>query len=225
MAVISKSGEILPTGKKFVREIKYSKGNFYIEMPEDYINDLGIDEDDKIIHSPTEKGVIDIWDVKMRVWKEARCIKTKVIIFRTNFEGGLYTEECIQKNFGGHYTPAYVGKAYARDINPNVVFLEGDLYNNVKSLLLEIVWGVYMKTTINGKDRYEFLSGRPMGLADSPYRNKKDVEIPWSIERENWFLGIDEAFSNMISKVHSQLANLDSEKLTGIIDSNIKLLN
>lgn len=218
MAIISKNEVVLINGKKFLRIIKYSKGMFSIDLPEDMVNDMLLSEEDNSIEHLTEKGVIDIWDKKMRDWKENQTITTKIIAFSSNFKGSLYTEEHIQNVYKGKYKPAYAGGEYW---HTGTVFMEGSQYDSVKSLGMDIVWGVYEKITIKDKVRYKFLSGRPMDLES---RTKGVIEIEWSPDRENWFLVLDEAFANMIAKVHEHLGRLTSESLEQLVDSGKKFL-
>lgn len=222
MAIVGRVGIKLMNHKDFLRIIKYSNKKFTIDLPQELIDDMILDK--KFVEASTEIDVISAFDFKLKEWKESQTNVARIIAFKSGFNGALFTDEYREKINKGEYVPAYKRSGYVDDI---LKFVKNDDFDGgLNSFLsMKINWAIYDKNIVKDKSSYRFISGRPMGLDGGVWPNKQGVvEIPWTQEREDYFLGLDEAFANMIYKAYQVLGNITPEKLIELTESKTKLI-
>lgn len=219
MPVISKQTIRLKTGNDFIRVIKYAKGVFTIDLPKELCEDLVLKN--SYVSANTEIAACAIFVSKLKEWETAITTTDKVLFFDAKFQGAL-AKKSFESRWEKGYTPSYkeghihddssLWEFNAQDISR----FESDRYE----LGLTFKWAVYNKIMIKDNNRYKFISGRPFDNPDE----ETYVCIPWTAEREQFFLSLDQSFAEMIAKVYQALGDLTPKKLMQLSDSGLKLI-
>lgn len=226
MANISVEKIRLKSGAEWTKKITYSKGMFRIKLPEEMCVDMKLSSNEFEISANSEGAVDSMFSQKMRDWQAAIEVITKVIIFNAKFQGALLKKENWENWCNGVYRPYSATNTSNSESQGCWEFFRKDInWNECPDLGLTLVWGVYEKKEVKGKIGLKFLSGRNQlaGMRGEDLL-KKGTEIPYSAEREKFFLDLDESFARMISKVYKALGDLTPEKLLELADSGVPLL-
>lgn len=224
MATIKTEKQRLHNGADFIMKIKYSKGYFEINLPPDMVKEMFLEGNNTKAIGNTEFEAERLYKQKLKEWVEFVKVEEKVIVFNAKFAGGLFTENYREVANGGKYIPAYERHGYH---NESIMQFCGTRLTGLSDtgLGLHIVWAVYKKETISNNVKYSFVSGRPIdSYGHRDYIRKDFTEIPYSPEKEQFFLSLDESFANMINSVFKALGDLTPEKLELLVVSGIKLL-
>ena len=220
MATISTENIYLKTGDKFKKVVTYSSGMFRIKLPESLCKDLNYTH--KEIVADSEQVVNYMFSDELKKWINVIEKNEKVILFRGKFNGALLNKEKWDDWCDGVYKP-YSKNGTSHSMSQGIWgFCHSELGGTENGLGLMLKWGVYNKSDINGKLRYEYVSGRDLEIRWD--RVDEYTEIPYTEERGTFFLQLDESFANMIAKIYKALGELTPDKLIAISESNTKLL-
>ena len=223
MATISTEKVFLRNTGEVKKVITYSGGMFRIKLPQVMSEGLNIVEKYEMeLRAHSESEVNDMFFRKVKEWENAVTYEQKIILFESKFQGALLKEEYWEAWDDGKYAPYSACGTSNSKSQGCWHFFESDIAHDYSGLGLMINWGVFNKKTINNKSGYKYLHGR--GMNDYHYHIKDYTEIPWTEEREQFFLNLDEQFARMIAKVHKALGELTPEKLLLLTDSGTKLL-
>ncbi len=185
--------------------------------------DLNLTNADTKISGSGEGVVANLFDQKMREWETAVRKESKIIAFRTCFQGALPLKQYREMWDNGKYKPYWKANTNSSSGQNCWEFCASDISSHDNpSIGMTIEWAVLNKIDVKGKISYTFLSGRRISTG---WRFPDDYTIiDHTDERETYFLQLDESFANMIAKVHKALGDLSPEKLSMIADSKMKML-
>lgn len=222
MPIVSKKSIFIDaTLRDFMREIKYSSknGKFSADLPEKVIAHLMLT--DKFVIATTEAECEQLFDAKIREYNEAKRETSKVILFRIKLNG---------------FVPPADNPGYHRaEHNKEVFRLYETEIGGFQSLGLGMMleWGVYEKEFYKEASKYSPISwnvNERLGTGINDYLPKKvgkDVkEIPYTEERQAWFIKLQQSFEEMLIKVKDKLRDLTPAELEQLVDSSsFKLLS
>lgn len=200
-----------------MKVVTYSGGYFKIKIPESMAKGLNLTDSETTLQGKSEFEVNALFNAKVLEWEKAETRLETVILFSSSFQGSLMKQ---QYWVGGNYEPSDALKWH--NVVERFHFKESEIHFSKAQIGLLFGYGVYDKTTVLGKVKYEYKRGR--NIAFDNYALDGVTEISWSEEREAFFKDLDLSFARLIAKIHSALGDLTPEKLIATIAKNTLLL-
>lgn len=209
----------------FQKKVDYSSKTklFTIKIPEVVGDDMALPKDKHQVQAESEGEANSKFQALIREWEQTAAATTDIIAFEAEFMGGNYNQEYLDKNNDGKYMPGYKRNGYENGAYM-FRFLGKDGRMDDSSAGMTIKWAVYEKKELKQNKQYKFKRGRYFDFHDTRSFGTHIVEIPWSQEREDFFMNLDQQFMAMIEKVYNALGELTPEKLINLTDSGQKLL-